>query len=76
MAKFVNVLRVVSAHPRHNPFRQPGNAVAAHVLSFVSFLFFAGKQVVYDNNNTHINTRLCVCECMLQIESLAVLNVG
>lgn len=41
---------------------------------FVSFLFFAGKQVVYDNNNTHICTRLCVC--VLQIESLAVLNVG
>lgn len=74
VAKFVNVLRVVSAHPRHNPFRKPGNPVAAHVLSFVSFLFFAGKQVVYDNNNTHICTRLCVC--VLQIESLAVLNVG
>lgn len=75
MAKFVNVLRVVSAHPRHNPFRQPGNAVAAHVLSFVSFRFsFLPASKLFTTITTRTFVRVCVC--VLQIESLAVLNVG
>lgn len=68
----------------HKPLRKAANAVGAYVLSWFSFLSFLPASQLFTTITTSLCTRahvfvcrpVCLCVWVLQIESLAVSNVG
>lgn len=71
-------------HMSTQPLRKAANAVGAYVLSWFSFLSFLPASQLFTTITTSLCTRahvfvcrpVCLCVWVLQIESLAVSNVG